>query len=419
MERQGARHYFLPARPTHAHRKKKKTRYVVEKTPIEHAVEVKHTKVTRDLEGMYEYIPAADTNEKKKSSRRKKESDRNATSSKGNEWMYVPAASVKESKTRAKKQPSRKSSSKTKVSFAPSAFVLTFPSLPYLQRRRHSQTNPYFNSHDPRTFFHFHQHPHKPYPNITTPIMEEIGTATINDASASEYEHWPDDETQLSGPSAVSGYDGLNGVREFQYMPANTEKKEKKPAEPPKIVKPVPQYYYHPAAAAFQTPQAPLPPQAPQPYAQYMNPYAYPAPAYYGFPGAMPAMAYGQYPPVYVPAPATAPPAAEKKEAESKAKEKEEKKKPEVRRWQGRSKAEVEEDNMKIAKAEGACEARKVEPVGLKADQMVWVVEGDGSPTLRAYATVKEFKGEWKADPRFENSWYFVREQEEEKKCSC
>ena len=38
---------------------------------------------------------------------------------------------------------------------------------------------------------------------------------------------------------------------------------------------------------------------------------------------------------------------------------------------------------MKIAKAEEADKVRKVAPVGLKADQMVWVVEWDGSPTLR------------------------------------
>jgi hypothetical protein len=209
--------------------------------------------------------------------------------------------------------------------------------------------------------------------------MEEVGTATVGGDSASEYEHWPDDETQLSAPSAVSGYDSLNGYHEFQYIPANQEKKQ---AEPPKVVQPVPQYYYQPAAP-IQTPQA----QAPAPFPQYFNPYspyAYPAPAYYGFPatgafgGAMPAMPYGQFPrgytPVYVPAPARAPPAEKKGDKP---------KKPEIRKWQGRTKAEVEEDNMKIAKAEGACDARKVEPVGLKADQMVWVVEGDGSPTLR------------------------------------
>ena len=33
-----------------------------------------------------------------------------------------------------------------------------------------------------------------------------------------------------------------------------------------------------------------------------------------------------------------------------------------------------------------------------------------------AFAGVKELKGEWKADPRFKDSWYFVREKEEEKK---
>ena len=38
-----------------------------------------------------------------------------------------------------------------------------------------------------------------------------------------------------------------------------------------------------------------------------------------------------------------------------------------------------------------------------------------------AYAAVKEFGGEWKKDPRFENSWFFVREKEEkkDKKCDC
>lgn len=28
---------------------------------------------------------------------------------------------------------------------------------------------------------------------------------------------------------------------------------------------------------------------------------------------------------------------------------------------------------------------------------------------------MKDFKGEWKADPRFKDSWYFVREAEKEK----
>lgn len=33
----------------------------------------------------------------------------------------------------------------------------------------------------------------------------------------------------------------------------------------------------------------------------------------------------------------------------------------------------------------------------------------------RAFATVKEFEGVWKMDPRFKDSWYFVRTVEGEK----
>lgn len=52
-------------------------------------------------------------------------------------------------------------------------------------------------------------------------------------------------------------------------------------------------------------------------------------------------------------------------------------------RWIGRTKAEVEEDNMKIAKREGATEKRKIAPVGVEDDQLFWVVELDDSHTLR------------------------------------
>jgi hypothetical protein len=63
--------------------------------------------------------------------------------------------------------------------------------------------------------------------------------------------------------------------------------------------------------------------------------------------------------------------------------EKRVKKKAEPMKWQGRTKAEVEEDNMRIAAKEGAYVARKVEPIGLTEDQPVWVVLGDGSHSLR------------------------------------
>ena len=124
MQRQGTRHYFLPARPAHIHRKKKRTRYV-EQAPTE----VKRTE-KKALEGMYEYIPVADTpKKKKKQAGRKQKPDRKEISSKGNEWTYVPAPSAQGSEKRAREKTSSKSSSKPKVSFAPSAFVQSFTSL--------------------------------------------------------------------------------------------------------------------------------------------------------------------------------------------------------------------------------------------------------------------------------------------------
>lgn len=53
------------------------------------------------------------------------------------------------------------------------------------------------------------------------------------------------------------------------------------------------------------------------------------------------------------------------------------------RKWQGRTKAEVAEDDMKIAAAQGAYAPRKVVPLGLADDQVVWVVEADGATVLR------------------------------------
>ena len=211
--------------------------------------------------------------------------------------------------------------------------------------------------------------------------MEEVGSAVFSGAGSdgSDYEHWPDDATQITSVSSISGYNSYNGLREFTYQPANSEAKK---AEPPAAAQaqPVP-YVFQPPVAQPAAPPAPPAYAAPAPqfyggygYSAYVPHMAYPTPGYYGYPGGdMPYCPPG-YTPVYHPA---APPAEEKKKEEKKAK------KPELRKWQGRTKAEVEEDNMKIAKEEGAWDKRKVEPVGLATDQMVWCVEVDGGPTLR------------------------------------
>lgn len=51
--------------------------------------------------------------------------------------------------------------------------------------------------------------------------------------------------------------------------------------------------------------------------------------------------------------------------------------------WVGRTKAQVDEDNMKIAFNQGVGKEHKVAPVDTKEDEVFWVVELDGSQTLR------------------------------------
>ncbi|KAK4541099.1 hypothetical protein LTR36_008324 [Oleoguttula mirabilis] len=221
-------------------------------------------------------------------------------------------------------------------------------------------------------------------------------TATEGE-DASEYQHWPDDDDHSSHLAvAARGYSSQNGLQYHTYQPSQL-----KPVSPvtPKAPQPVfYQYQQQPQMMAYPVQY---------PYAQV--PYAYPAPAYYGYPHpAMPhpAMAQPQPQPmadayVYQPAP------VEKEKPEKPAKAK-------PNTWKGRTKAEVEEDNMKIASKEGAYDKRKVVPQ-VKDDQMMWVVETDGSHTLRTIVNIKDLKGEWKKDPRYEDSYYFVREEEEKK----
>ncbi|KAK5120853.1 hypothetical protein LTR85_005920 [Meristemomyces frigidus] len=212
-------------------------------------------------------------------------------------------------------------------------------------------------------------------------------TATDGD-DASDYQHWADDDDHMSHPATVArGYDSHNGLHYHTYHPS--QQKPPSPAAPKTQPYPRPQVIYQYA----QQPQmmAAYPPMQ-YTYAQ-PGAFAYPAPAYYGYP--QPAMPQPQ--PVYQPA---------RVEAEKLAKLK-------ANKWQGRSKAEVEEDNMKIASKEGAYDKRKVVPQ-VNDDQMMWVVETDGSHTLRTFVNTKELKGEWKKDPRYEDSYYFVRDEEKD-----
>ncbi|KAK4988925.1 hypothetical protein LTR66_007186 [Elasticomyces elasticus] len=88
--------------------------------------------------------------------------------------------------------------------------------------------------------------------------------------------------------------------------------------------------------------------------------------------------------------------------------------------WLGRTKAQVDEDNMKIAMHE-VNKPTEWRPKPNSDDQMFWVVEVDGTHTLRTFQTIEGDlqPGKWVSDQRF-GSFYFVREEkkemEEEKK---
>jgi len=77
--------------------------------------------------------------------------------------------------------------------------------------------------------------------------------------------------------------------------------------------------------------------------------------------------------------------------------------------WLGRTKAQVDEDNQKIAMRTGVWRPNEMAPNKPADDQQFWCVEVDGSHTLRTYAQIEELRpGEWRKDPMFGNA-YFVR----------
>lgn len=83
--------------------------------------------------------------------------------------------------------------------------------------------------------------------------------------------------------------------------------------------------------------------------------------------------------------------------------------------WVGRTKAQVKEDDLRIALREGVYQPNEMKPKDAKHDQLFWCVELDGSNTLRAYKTIDEDlgAGKWNQDPRYGNL-FFVREKEEQ-----
>lgn len=85
--------------------------------------------------------------------------------------------------------------------------------------------------------------------------------------------------------------------------------------------------------------------------------------------------------------------------------------------WVGRTKKQVDEDNAKIAHREGVYKPNEMVPKGARSDQLFWVIETDGSNTLRNFRTIEEDlqPGKWKVDPRYGNA-YFVRDKDKKEK---
>lgn len=164
-------------------------------------------------------------------------------------------------------------------------------------------------------------------------------------AGDDDYEHWPDDNQYLTQPAA----------------PKAPEPTPPPPAHFLQQPQPQPFYYAQPPMTYGQPQYYSHPPQ----YYQYT--YAPPAPAPAPAPAApapvmAPANQHVYYPSGTEPKPGTGQPSNV---------------------WVGRTKEEVEEDNMKIAKKQGAYDKRKMAPVDVKDDQYFWVVELDGKTTLR------------------------------------
>ena len=79
--------------------------------------------------------------------------------------------------------------------------------------------------------------------------------------------------------------------------------------------------------------------------------------------------------------------------------------------WVGRTKKEVDKDNIKIAMAEGLYKPNEIVPKCAKPDQLFWVVENDGTNTLRTFQSIDGGvvgNGAWKIDPRYGNAYFVV-----------
>ncbi|GAB7351028.1 hypothetical protein MBLNU459_g1515t1 [Dothideomycetes sp. NU459] len=224
-----------------------------------------------------------------------------------------------------------------------------------------------------------------------------------------DYAEWLRQQQVEKAPSTVAT-ESEAGVEEddednvYEYQPM------REPEQPYTLQ---PALAYYPAQYTYAQPQqlqiaqsSPRPAATQQPLViAYPHGYAYPIQV------AMP-----NYP---VPVTEVKESAKESAKEKDKAKEKENEKKKATehhRTWVGRTKKQVDEDNIQIAVNEGIYKPNDIVPKGAKDDQLFWCIETDGSNTLRTFRTIEDdlYPGRWKVDPRYGNL-YFVREKEKKK----
>lgn len=78
--------------------------------------------------------------------------------------------------------------------------------------------------------------------------------------------------------------------------------------------------------------------------------------------------------------------------------------------WHGRSRAEVEEDDQRVAHASGAYASKEIKPRDAKSDDMFVVIYPDGRQGHVSFATIEGagWKGRWQQDAY--GRMYFLKE---------
>lgn len=221
-------------------------------------------------------------------------------------------------------------------------------------------------------------------PQPTHKHRRHNNASIIMSADGDDYEHWPSDNKRYTQPAPPApGFDGNNGFHSHSYLippkqksaspaPGGGRADSKSPQPPPVVSYPQPIYYGYP-------PQGMTHPGQQQYYSHTVPMAMQPGPAAYPGYFASPVMAPAAAPVAitgnehyYIPiqqAPKAAEPA------------------PTANDWNGRTKAQVEEDNMKLAKSENVYAPRELVPK-MEEHQLVWVIELDKTRTLRYVVAV-------------------------------